>query len=322
MQKTFDRFARIIPVENIIIVTNAKYVDLIREQIPELPAGNILAEPIRRNTAPCIAYAAYHIRNRNPNANIVVAPSDHLIRKEELFLDNVNSGLKFVKDNPALVTLGIKTRRAETGYGYIQSSDLGKEAFVKVKTFIEKPNEQMAQIFHNSEEFFWNSGLFLWNVNAIIAAIAKHCPAVNSIFEKGAELYNTPQEADFINTQYPYCENISIDYGVMEKADNVYMMRVDFDWADLGTWGSLYDMAENRDEAGNVRLKNGTAMIYDASANLIAVENSDKLVIIEGLDEHIVAESGNVLLICKKKSESRIKEFIANAQLKFGKKYI
>ncbi|MDR2498675.1 MAG: mannose-1-phosphate guanylyltransferase [Tannerellaceae bacterium] len=322
LQQTFDRFAKIIPIENIIIVTNAKYVDLIKEQIPELPAGNILAEPLRRNTAPCIAYASYHIRQRNPRANIVVAPSDHLIIKEDVFLKNVESGLKFVEKHPALVTLGVKTSRAETAYGYIQSSDLGNEAFVKVKTFVEKPDQQMAQIFHKSDEFFWNSGLFLWNVETIIEAIAKHCPGVNSIFESGTEVYNTPMEPDFINAQYPYCENISIDYGVMEKADNVYMMRVDFGWADLGTWGSLYDQANKRDAWGNVLLKKTTAMIYDSSNNLIAIDDPDRLVIIEGLEDHIVAESDNVLLICKKKSESRIKEFIANALLKFGKKYL
>jgi mannose-1-phosphate guanylyltransferase len=322
LQKTFDRFAKIIPTENIIIVTNVAYVSLIKEQIPTLPEANILAEPIRRNTAPCIAYASYHIRKRNPNANIVVAPSDHLVLKEDIFLKNVESGLEFVRANQALVTLGIKTSRPETAYGYIQTSDLGTGEFVKVKTFIEKPDQTMAEILHKSDEFFWNSGLFLWNVNVIINALASYCPNVNDIFKSGTDAYNTPAESDFINKQYPYCENISIDYGVMEKAENVYMMRVDFGWADLGTWGSLYDISHNKDDTGNVKLQKTQAMFYNSGNNLVAVEDSDRLVVIEGLEGHIVAESGNVLLICKKESESRIKEFIASAKLKFGKKYV
>jgi mannose-1-phosphate guanylyltransferase len=320
LQMTFDRFAKLIPSENIYIVTNELYYSLVKEQLPDVHDRQVLLEPSRRNTAPCIAYAAYHIKACNPDANIVVAPSDHLILKEDVFLRNVERGLQFVKENEALVTLGVKPSRPETGYGYIQSGDTQLGEFSKVKTFTEKPNQELAQIFYESGEFFWNSGLFLWNVNTIITAFARYLPDISSRFDLGKGVFNTPGEKAFIQEHFPYCPNISIDYGIMEKADNVYMMCVDFGWADLGTWGSLYDIA-GKDEQNNAKLKKSNVIQYESSGNIIAMDDPGRLVVIEGLNDHIVAESGNVLLICKKDNEQRIKQFVADVQLKFGQKF-
>lgn len=320
LQMTVDRFAKIIPIENIYIVTNASYAGLIKEQLPELADNQILLEPARRNTAPCVAYAAYHIHACNPNANIVVAPSDHLILKEDVFLRDVQKGLDFVKNNHALVTLGIKPSRPETGYGYIQSSDSVIDDFTKVKTFTEKPDLELAKVFMESGEFFWNSGLFLWNVNTILEAFAKHLPDVSSRFDLGKDKFNTPEENAFINENFPYCLNISIDYGIMEKADNVYMLCVDFGWADLGSWGSLFDIAQ-KDENNNAVLKNNDAMLYESSGNVVAIDNPNRLTVIQGLHDCIVAESGNVLLICKKEDEQRIKQYVADAKIKYGNEY-
>jgi mannose-1-phosphate guanylyltransferase len=321
LQMTFDRFAKIIPTENIYVVTNELYFSLVKEQLPDIQDKQVLLEPSRRNTAPCIAYATYHIKACNPNANIVVAPSDHLILKENIFLQDVKKGLEFVKKNKALVTLGIKPSRPETGYGYIQSSDTKLDDFSKVKTFTEKPDQELAQVFYESGEFFWNSGLFLWNVNTIIEAFTQYLPDVSSRFDLGKGVFNTPGEKAFIREHFPYCPNISIDYGIMEKADNVYVMCVDFGWADLGTWGSLYDIA-GKDEQNNAKLKKSNVMLYESSGNIIAIDNPDRLVVIEGLDDYIVAESDNVLLICKKNDEQRIKQFVADVQLNFGKEFI
>ncbi len=320
LQMTFDRFSKIIPVENIYIVTNEAYFDLMKEQLPELADHQILLEPCRRNTAPCIAYAAYHIQACNPDANIVVAPSDHLILKEEVFLADVQRALDFVSENEALATLGIKPSRPETGYGYIQSSDVMLDGFTKVKTFTEKPNLELAKVFQKSGEFFWNSGLFVWNVKTILQAFRKSLPDVTTRFDMGTNAFNTPNERAFIQENFPYCPNISIDYGVMERANNVYMLCVDFGWADLGTWGSLYDLA-NKDENDNAILRNGKALMYESCRNVVAIDNPDRLVVVEGLEDFIIAESGNALLICKKDDEQRIKQFVADAQLKFGKDF-
>ena len=320
LQMTADRFSKIIPIENIYIVTNEKYADLVKEQLPLLHERQILLEPIRRNTAPCIAYAAYHIKARNPNANIVVAPSDHLILKESEFLTAINDGLAFIRENDALMTLGIKPSRPETAYGYIQASDKMTGAFTKVKTFTEKPHNDLARVFLESGEFFWNSGIFLWNVNTIIAAIRKYLPDISARFDLGVEIFNTPGEQEFINTHYPYCPGTSIDYGVMEKADNVYMQCVDFGWADLGTWGSLFDIA-TKDPDNNAVLKT-RALLYDCENNIIALGNNKRLAVIQGLKDYIVAENGNVLLICKKNEEQSIKRFMTDARLKYDDEFI
>ena len=319
LQLTFDRFSRIIPVENIYVVTNVLYEHLVREQLPELQSKQILLEPARRNTAPCIAYATYHIQACNPNANIVVAPSDHLILKEDVFLNDIQKGIAFIKNNNALITLGVKPSRPETGYGYIQSDEKAIGEFRKVKTFTEKPNLELAKVFHESGEFFWNSGIFLWSVSSIAEAFEKYLPDTAARFNLGKGKFNTAEERTFIEEIFPYCTNISIDYGVMEKADNVYMLCVDFGWADLGTWGSLYDMAK-KDEQNNAFFKS-KVMLYDSSDNMVVLNNKDKLAVIQGLHDYIVAESGNVLLICKKGDAHRVKQFMADVQLKYGKEF-
>ena len=319
LQMTVDRFAKIIPMENIYIVTNEKYAGLVKKQLPMFQKRQVLLEPTRRNTAPCIAYAAYRIKAGNPNANIVVAPSDHLVLKENEFLTAIREGLDFIRENDALMTLGIKPHRPETGYGYIQSSDTLIGEFTKVKTFTEKPNLELAKVLVESGEFFWNSGIFLWNVNTIINAIQTYLPEISSRFSLGADLFNTPEEQQFINTHYPYCPNISVDYGIMEKAKNVYMLCVDFGWADLGTWGSLFDIA-TKDKDNNAVLKTH-ALLYECKNNIITLGDNKRLVVVQGLKDYIVAENGNVLLICKKEDEQRIKLYMADAQLKYGDEF-
>ena len=319
LQMTVDRFSKLIPIENIYIVTNQIYANLVREQLPLLKESQILLEPVRRNTAPCIAYAAYHIKARNSQANIVVSPSDHLILNDEKFIEDVRKGLEFVKNNQALVTFGIIPSRPETSYGYIQSSDISIGEFTKVKTFTEKPNEELANVFLKSGEFFWNSGMFFWNVDTILEAIKKFLPDISARFDMGIKSFNTPDEKQFIETNFAYCPNISIDYGIMEKADNVFMLCVDFGWADLGTWGSIFDIAI-KDESKNAVLKTNT-LLYESENNIVALENPDRLVVIQGLNNYIVAESGNVLMICKKKDEDHIKQYMADAYIKYGEKF-
>jgi mannose-1-phosphate guanylyltransferase len=318
LQQTFDRFSQIIPVENIFIATNELYKNLVKNQLPELNDDQILLEPTRRNTAPCIAYASYHIRAINPNANIVVTPADHLILQEHHFLKNIQTGLNFVSKFPSLLTLGVRPSRPETGYGYIQSEDVGDDRIQKVKAFTEKPNYELAKIFYESGEFYWNSGVFVWNVNSILEAFSQHIPDITTRFNKGLDLFNTDKEKTFINEEYPSLQNISIDYGVMEKADNVYMLVADFGWSDLGTWGSLYDLAE-KSESHNVALKCKSAF-YESKNNLVSL-SGDKLAVIQGLEDYIIAESDNILLICKKSEEQRIKQFVTDVNLKYGDEF-
>ncbi|MDR0427347.1 MAG: mannose-1-phosphate guanylyltransferase [Dysgonamonadaceae bacterium] len=319
LQQTFDRFNQIIPVENIFISTNETYADLVKKQLPELKDNQLLLEPTRRNTAPCIAYASYHIQAINPKANIVVTPADHLILQEHHFLKNIQTGLNFADKIPSLLTLGVKPSRPETGYGYIQTKEGGKENIQEVKAFTEKPNLELAKVFFESGDFFWNSGIFIWNVQTIIEAFETHLPDVNTSFNKGLGKYNTPQEQEFINEMYPTCQNISIDYGIMEKAENVHMLIADFGWSDLGNWGSIYDLTD-KDEAKNAVL-NCQALFSESQNNLITIADG-KLAVIQGLDNYIVAESDDVLLICKRDEEQRIKQFVADVSIKYGEKYL
>lgn len=319
LQQTFDRFNKIIPTENILIVTNAIYADLVKEQLPELDPKQILLEPARRNTAPCIAWASYHIRSLNPNANIVVAPSDHLILKEGEFLAAIEKGLDFVSKYDKLLTLGIKPNRPETGYGYIQIAEQEGDNFYKVKTFTEKPELELAKVFVESGEFYWNSGLFMWNVNTIIKAGEALLPELASKLAPGKDVYGTPEEKAFIEENFPACPNVSIDFGIMEKADNVYVSLGDFGWSDLGTWGSLYDLSP-KDEQGNVTLK-CDSMIYNSNDNIVVLPKG-KLAVIEGLEGFLIAESDNVLLICKKDEEHAIRKYVNDAQMKLGEDYI
>ncbi len=317
LQLTYDRFKVLVPTENILIVANIIYRDLILEQLPELKPEQILLEPARRNTAPCIAYAVNRIKATTDKANIIVAPSDHLILKEDRFLETIKEGLDFVEKNDSLLTLGIKPSRPETGYGYIQIGE-GKENPHKVKTFTEKPNEELAQVFFETGEFYWNSGIFLWNLQTIDNAFNVYLPEVASKFNAGEGLYDTLQEQDFINEMYPSCPSISIDYGVMEKAESVYVLCADFGWSDLGTWGSLYELSA-KDESQNVSLKSET-MFYDSEDNIIALPK-EKLAVIQDLKGYIVAESDNVLLICKRSDEQRIRQFVNDANFKYNGKY-
>jgi mannose-1-phosphate guanylyltransferase len=319
LQQTFDRFNKVIPTENIFVVTNAAYAALVKEQLPELGDNQILLEPARRNTAPCIAWASYHIRALNPQANIVVAPSDHLILKEEEFLQSIRSGLEFVASKECLLTLGIKPNRPETGYGYIQIAERSDDGFCRVKTFTEKPELELAKVFLESGEFYWNSGLFMWNVNSIIGAIEQLLPELSNRLAAGADVYGTEREAEFIEKNFPACTSVSIDFGVMEKASNVFVSLGDFGWSDLGTWGSLYDLSP-KDSEQNVTLK-GDSMMYNSRKNIVALPEG-KFAVIEGLEGYLVAESGNVLLICPKDEEHLIRKYVNDAQIKMGEDYI
>lgn len=319
IQQTYDRFSKIIPTENFLVVTSVKYKGLVLEQLPELAEEQVLLEPLRRNTAPCLAYAVYKIKDQNPNANLIVAPSDHVILKEEEFIRQIKNGLEFTKENNALLTLGIKPNRPETGYGYIQVkkkvefNDLGN--LYKVKTFTEKPDEQMAQVFVQSGEFFWNSGIFIWSLPSIIRAFDTHLPNVSSLFEKGMNLYNTDDEVHFINKTYSECPGISIDFGIMEKAKNVFVLTADFGWSDMGTWGSLYENRE-KDKEGNVI--NGDNILTYNIKNCIVNISDQKVAVLQGLDGYIIAESNETLMICRKEDEQQIKKFVTDVRINKG----
>jgi mannose-1-phosphate guanylyltransferase len=317
LQMTYDRLRKLVPAENILIVSNVIYKELILEQLPEIKANQVLLEPNRRNTAPCIAYAVNRIKAITPKANIIVAPSDHLIMKENDFLDTIKVGFDFVEKNNCLLTLGIKPSRPETGYGYIQI-DEGETSLRRVKTFTEKPNAELAQIFFETGEFFWNSGIFLWNLQTIDKAFDELLPEVANKFNAGKPFFNTDKEQEFIDEMYPSCPNISIDYGIMEKASNVHVLCSDFGWTDLGTWGSLYEMSP-KDEHDNVTLKCKT-VFYESEENIVALP-SNKLAVIQDLKGYIVAESDNVLLICKLEEEQKIRQFVNDINVKFDGKY-
>ena len=324
LQQTFERFVKIIPPDHIYIVGNAEYGSIIKEQIPEIPEKNILLEPFRRNTAPCIAYAAFLLKAKDPEAVMVVAPSDHLILKEEKFLKIVKEGFNFVSTHDNLLTLGIEPSRPETGYGYIQSEKsedniVLKSVFKKVKTFTEKPDYELAKVFFESGDFFWNSGIFFWSLESIIDSLEKYLPDINSTFEEGLSVYGTVKEAAFIEKAYSGCKNISIDYGIMEKANNVYVLTTDIGWSDLGTWGSLFEHKE-KDENENA-IVGENVFLYDVINSVITVQE-EKLVVLQGLDNYIVVESKDTLLVCKKSEEQRIKLFVNDVKMKKGEKYI
>ncbi len=323
LQMTFDRFNKICPSENILIVTNSIYKEIINEQLPEILNKNILLEPVRRNTAPCIAYANYKIFQINPSAKIITAPSDHLILKEDNFLKVLENGLNFVKNSDTLLTLGIKPSRPETGYGYIQVDtkdiNLGNKNIRCVKTFTEKPNKEIAQVFFESEEFFWNSGIFIWSLSTIQKAFQNYLPEINKLFAQGTDFYNTDNEAEFISKTYHECPNISIDYGIMEKADNVYVYCSDFEWADLGTWGALHEQLNT--DINNNAIIGKNVFSYDLN-NCIVNTPEDKLVVLQGLDDYIIVDSGNILLVCKREDEQNIKKFVHDIKLKNGAKYL
>ncbi|MBN2638685.1 MAG: mannose-1-phosphate guanylyltransferase [Bacteroidales bacterium] len=323
LQMTWDRFSRIVPKENILIVTNDSYKDLVMEQLPDIAENRVLCEPARRNTAPCIAYANYKIKEENENAVVVVAPSDHVILKEDEFVSDINTALKAAETNNWLLTLGIRPSRPDTGYGYIQYKDkkvyADDERLRKVKTFTEKPNLEIAKSFLESGDFLWNSGMFVWSLKSIMSAFDEHLSDVDSLFSKGIGKYNTDAEEKFINNTYSVCKNISIDYGVMEKADNVYVLGVDFGWSDLGTWGSLF--ATRRKDGNNNSIVGSQVMIYDTK-NCIVHMPDKKLVVLQGLDDYIVVEQNDVLLVCRKEDEQQIRQFVNDVKVEKGDKFI
>ena len=328
LQQTVDRFRPLVPIQNVLVVTNILYRDLILEQIPDLHPDQILCEPARRNTGPCIAYAVSHISARTSQANIVVAASDHLIMQEDEFRRVISTGLDFVEKHNVLLTLGMKPTRPETGYGYIQKErniDSRSNAVTElpagvsmVKTFTEKPNLELAKVFLESGEFLWNSGIFLWNLETIRAAFRAYQPDIADVFKAGDSLMGTDKEDAFIQEHFPMLPSISVDYGIMEKADNVYVMEADFGWSDLGTWGSLYSLAP-KDENGNASLKSD-ALFYNARGNVVTLEPG-KLAVINGIDDCIVAEADGVLLICKQQDEQFIKQMVTDAEKRFEGKF-
>lgn len=318
IQQTFERVTRIVPKENVYIVTNTLYKELTLEQLTDITENQVICEPSRRNTAPCIAYANHKIKKLNPNANILVAPADHLIIKEDVFADMVQKCFDFASKNDALITMGITPTRPDTGYGYIQFINNDDE-LKKVKTFTEKPNHELAIKFIESGEFSWNSGMFIWNINSISKAFENHLPNTTAIFAEGQEFYNTDKEADFIEKAYSTCKDISIDYGIMEKAENVFVMNVDIGWSDLGTWGSVYTHLKH-DNNENAKVGKHV-MLYDTKNCMINVPK-DKLVVIQGLDDYIVVEANNTLLICKKSDEQKIKQFVQDVKIEKGEKFV
>lgn len=322
IQQTYERFLHVCPKENIIVVTNSDYTQTVLEQLPDLKPDQVLSEPLRRNTAPCIAYAAQKILKRNPNANMVVAPSDHVILKEQAFVDAIKTSLAFTSNSDVLLTLGIKPSRPDTGYGYIQFIDDKVDTInkiSKVKTFTEKPNLEMAQFFLQSGEFLWNAGIFIWNAKAILKAFKEHVPEMDAIFSEGVAIYDTKEEIDFIKKAYEQCTNISIDFAVMEKARNVFVMSADFGWSDLGTYGSLYEHVKQDDHKNAIVGKH--VMTYDTH-NCIVNVPKDKLVVLQGLDDYIVVESDNILLICRKTDEQQIRQFVNDVKLQKGEKFV
>lgn len=310
LQLTYDRFKGLCPNENVWIVTNKKYDAWIKEQLPEVPAENILLEPCRRNTAPCIAYVSWHIKAKDPKANLVITPSDHIVMDTAEFRRVITQCLKFTSETDAILTLGMKPNRPETAYGYIQadlssSSPRNKEIF-RIDTFREKPNLQTAQKYIQQNNFFWNAGIFIWSVSTIVNAFRIYSPAISKIFENMLSIYGTDKEQEMIDLHYPECENISVDYAIMEKAEEIFVCPANFGWSDLGSWSSLY-MHTRHDLYGN-SLIGPDINVYDTH-NCMIHTTQEKKVVVQGLDDYIVAEKDNLLLICKLSEEQRIRQF-------------
>lgn len=320
LQQAFRRLSKICPPSQILIVTNTDYKDICKKQLPNIKEQNILCEPARRNTAPCIAYASFKIQHENRDANIIVAPSDHLITNEDEFERIVKECLEVSAQKDYLITLGIKPSRPETGYGYIQFSEKSckeNETLRKVKTFTEKPNLEIAQQFLDSGDFLWNSGMFIWSVSSIVLSIEKLLPEMYEVFLEGKELYNTDDEIDFINRVFPTCKNISIDYGIMEKSKNVFVYPSDFGWSDLGTWGSLENHIE-ADEFNNTLISK-QVLLYDSENNIVKLPK-EKVAVIQGMDGYIIVDTKEALLICKKEEEQKIKQFVADIKNSISRK--
>ena len=322
IQQTYRRFKKSCPEENIFVVTNTDHRNLVIEQL-KIDPSRVLIEPFRRNTAPCLAYGTFRILKENPDALITVTPADHLIVKEDVFSEVIQRCYEFAEKNDALITLGIKPDRPETGYGYIQADQKkpvkGFNNLLKVKTFTEKPDIDLAKVFLESGDFYWNSGIFIWNIKAILKAIEKHLPDMYNVFDEGRELFGTKQEKSFIGKTYAECKNISIDYGIMEKADNVYVMGTDIGWSDLGTWSSLYEHSlVDKNKNSVIR---GDVFSYGTHGNLFNI-TPGKIAVIQGLKDYIVVDSDNVLLIVKKEEEQNIKQYLEDVKNSTKEKFL
>ena len=317
IRHTYERFNNIVPKENFIVVTNERYKQLVMEHIPELAESQILCEPIGRNTAPCIAYAAYRLQKINPDAEMIVTPADHLILNEVEFQSIVEQTLDFIRDKSALMTIGIKPTRPETGYGYIQRTN--RDKICKVKCFTEKPNREMAEAFLECGEFLWNSGIFIWKLQDIINAFEKHLPEHNNLFAAAADKLGTPAEGEAIKHIFSECRPISIDYGIMEMADNVYVISGNFGWSDVGTWGSVYQNLR-KDRYANA-YDQQQVYVYNTRNTLINLPK-DKVAVVNGLKDYIVVDTEDALLICPMSDEQNIKSYIEEVRFATGDKHI
>ncbi|WOD42269.1 mannose-1-phosphate guanylyltransferase [Hwangdonia lutea] len=315
IQKTFNRLAHLIPKENIFILTNERYNDLVFEQLPEVTKRQVVLEPAMRNTAPCILYASLKIQKENPDAVMIVAPSDHWIEDENKFTENVQQAFDYCAENDALMTLGITPTFPNTGYGYIEFDNASAEAIKTVNQFREKPDYETAKTFIAKGNFLWNAGIFMWSAKSVVEAFKNNQPDLYALFENGIGVYNTDSEDDFIRDNYKKAENISVDYAIMEKSNNVFVIAAEFDWNDLGTWGSLYDKLD-KDNSGNA-VVNARTLTEDASGNMIRTKN-DKVVVVDGLQDYIIVDKDEVLLIYPKSKEQDIKQVLQKVKNKFG----
>ncbi len=320
IQQTFDRYSKLVPKENIFIVTSQEYVDIVKKQLHGIADHNILAEPSRKNTAPCIAYIAFKLFNQDPKALMIAAPADHLIHETDGFLKTSKRALGFVDSVNALLTIGIKPTHPNTGYGYIQydTTEAAPEIH-KVKTFTEKPNLELAKAFISSGDFLWNGGIFTWKVKNILTAFEKYLPEIYEVFAAEKEKFNTPQEAAAVEQIYPLCTNISVDFGIMEKADNVFVTPASFGWSDLGTWNSAWENMEK--DYFNNAVAGRNVMVVDANNCMVHVPDN-KLVMLQGIENYIVIDTPDVLLICNKDKEQEIKEYVAEVKRNKGEKYL
>ncbi|RYZ22272.1 MAG: mannose-1-phosphate guanylyltransferase [Chitinophagaceae bacterium] len=320
IQQTLDRFSKIVPLQNIFVVTSDDYMGLVAEQLPELPKENIIGEPYRKNTAPCVAYISHKLQQIDPEAALIVAPADHLVLDQENFMEVCAKALSFVNNLNALITIGIKPTYPNTGYGYIQYETAEVAPQVnKVKTFTEKPNRELAEAFIASGEFLWNAGIFVWKVDRIIDGFRKYLPEMYDLFSGIQDKFNTPEEAAAIDEVYPQCSNISIDFGIMEKADNVYVIPAAFGWSDLGTWNSAWENME-KDYLENAVVGNHV-MVIDAQRCVVHAPDN-KVVLLQGLDNFIVVDTKDVLLICQKDKEQEIKEYVTEVKRNYGEQYL
>jgi mannose-1-phosphate guanylyltransferase len=320
IQQSYDRYSKVVPPANVYVVTSHEYVDFVRAQLPELPASNILAEPSRKNTAACIAYIAFHLQAKDPDAVMIAAPTDHLVTETEQFIQTASKALDFVESVNSLVTIGIKPTHPNTGYGYIQHEMMQAAPDVfKVKTFTEKPSEEIAKAFIASGDFLWNAGIFTWKISTVLTAFESHLSEVYEVFAAEKEHFNTATEREAIERIYPQCTNVSVDFGVMEKASNVFVIPASFGWSDLGTWNSAWDNME-KDYFGNA-VVGKNVMVVDAN-NCMVHAPDKKLVLLQGLRDYIIVDTEDALLICKKDKEQQIKEYVAEVKRNMGEHYL